>query len=181
MSWDYILFFPGVVSHEISHLLACLLTGTRVYGIKLWGLKEAYVKHEEPGIFSMIFISIAPLIFNSLIALFFIYLGLVYTAKDIGLAAISWWLALSLAYHAFPSLDDTNNAYQVLVKNWVSAMTGRKGLVIGILAWVLFIPVFIPLIALVGLEYVFSQVEGLGAVWFLLLVLSMLIFIPINP
>ena len=90
------------------------------------------------------------------------------------MSLIYFWVALSSAYFAFPSLGDVNNAYQVLVKNWFSAMVGKKGLLWGFLSWLLFIPIFVPMMVLIGIMYVFSQVEGLGLVWFIALFLVMM-------
>ncbi len=180
MSWENLVMFPGVISHELAHLLACLVTGTKVSGVKLWGLDEAWVKHEEPGPFSMVLIAVAPLILNTLLSLFFIYIGDMYVlSHKVYYSLVSYWLGLSFAYHAFPSLDDVNNAYSVFLKNWLSAMVGKKGIIKGILAWILFIPVFIPMLGLIGIMYIFSQVEYLGLVWFVLLFLGLASYLGI--
>ncbi len=171
--WDNILFFPGVIVHELAHILACLVTGTKVTGIKLWGLKEAYVKHEEPGPLPMLIIAVAPFLFNTLLAVSTLYLGHMFlkSHQSFEIVLVAYWFSASLAYHAFPSLDDVNNAYQVLTRNWFSSMLGRKGFLNAVLSWLLFVPVFLPLLALIGLMYIFSQIDKLGLVWFILLFL----------
>ncbi len=43
-----IIFFPGVIVHELSHALGCLLTGAKIKKISLF--KKAYVAHTAPKI-----------------------------------------------------------------------------------------------------------------------------------
>ncbi len=173
--WDFILLFPGVILHEISHLLGCLLTGTRVTRIKLWGLREAYIKHEEPGPFSMLVISLAPFFINSGLSAISVYLGNSYlTSGGVGWGLLFYWLALSFAYHAFPSLEDVRNGFDVLTKNWFSAMSGKRGAVLFLLSWVFFVPVFLPVLVLLSVFYIFSKVDYLGIVWFVLIAFGIL-------
>ncbi len=43
-----LLLFPGVVIHEFSHALGCLLSGAKVDEISLFSSKGSYVKHGKP-------------------------------------------------------------------------------------------------------------------------------------
>lgn len=64
-----LLMWPGVVVHELSHLIGCLLTGTRVREVKLFAPHEespgylvlGYVSHDRPrnGLVQLI-VSAAP-------------------------------------------------------------------------------------------------------------------------
>ena len=40
---------PGIIVHEYSHALACLLTGTKIHEIKLFKRDGGHVKHEKPA------------------------------------------------------------------------------------------------------------------------------------
>ncbi|MGE0433139.1 MAG: M50 family metallopeptidase [Planctomycetota bacterium] len=40
---------PGIIVHEYSHALACLLTGTKIHEIKLFKRDGGHVKHEKPN------------------------------------------------------------------------------------------------------------------------------------
>ena len=53
----HIVFFPGIVLHELAHYVACALTGTKTHRIKWWGLREASVQHSVSGPFRNILIS----------------------------------------------------------------------------------------------------------------------------
>ena len=171
--WDFILLFPGVILHELSHLLGCLLTGTRVTSVKLWGLKEAYIRHEEPGPFAMLVISLSPFFINSTLGAAFAYLGNSYITRGyLAWGLLFYWFSLSFAYHAFPSYDDVKNSYDVITKNWFSSMVGKKGLFHLFFSWVLFFPVFLPLLALLSIFYIFSRINYFGVVWFIFIVLG---------
>lgn len=74
----YLLVFPGVVLHECSHYLACLLTGTRVtrFAPFLPGrsndgrLTLGYVRHERRAFPVGAIIGLAPMLLNPLGILF---------------------------------------------------------------------------------------------------------------
>lgn len=40
--------FPGVVVHELSHLIACLITGASIKEVKFFSSQGGYVKHGKP-------------------------------------------------------------------------------------------------------------------------------------
>ncbi len=54
-----IIIFPGVIIHELSHLLACLVVGAKIKGMGIFSSKGSYVAHTKPKI---------PLIGNFLIS-----------------------------------------------------------------------------------------------------------------
>jgi hypothetical protein len=63
--WVYLAFAaPGIVVHEISHLIACWLTGARVTEVKLISKNGGSVTHGPPkgGIFGQAIVSMAPLL-----------------------------------------------------------------------------------------------------------------------
>jgi hypothetical protein len=43
-----IFIAPGIIVHEYSHALACLLTGTKIVEIKLFKTEGGHVRHEKP-------------------------------------------------------------------------------------------------------------------------------------
>lgn len=175
---ENLLLFPGVIAHELGHLLACLLCGVRVISVKLWGLREAYIRHEEPGVICMFFIAMFPFVLNTALALVCLYIGniQIFTTRNLYYILISYWFALSFAYHSFPSFPDVQNMYSVLSKRWFGAMVGHFGILTAILAWLFFIPLYIPALILVFFVYLFSQVPGLGLVWFIILFLFLAMF-----
>jgi len=58
-----VLALPGILVHEISHALGCLLTGARITGFGLFEPGEGYVEHEPPTlpILGAPLISLAPI------------------------------------------------------------------------------------------------------------------------
>ena len=58
-----IILFPGVIIHEFSHALGCLLSGAKVDEISLFSSKGSYVKHGKPKLplIGSFIISFAPI------------------------------------------------------------------------------------------------------------------------
>lgn len=56
--------FPGVIVHEFSHAIGCLLVGSKIEEISLFSQKGSYVKHRKPKIpfIGNIVISFAPIV-----------------------------------------------------------------------------------------------------------------------
>jgi len=69
--WYLATMWPGVIIHELSHLIGCLITFTRVYEVKLFapsGETLGYVSHRKTrNPISNIIISTAPLFGTSLV------------------------------------------------------------------------------------------------------------------
>ena len=69
----------GVIIHEMSHFIACILTGAKVTKVVVFDASGGSVEHEPPKIpvVGQVFISMAPLISGSIIIYFLaLYLGL---------------------------------------------------------------------------------------------------------
>lgn len=43
-----LILFPGVIVHELSHALACLLTGTPIHELSFWDERGGHVIHDKP-------------------------------------------------------------------------------------------------------------------------------------
>lgn len=115
----YLLFYPGVVIHELAHVIGCKLTGARVESVKLVSKTGGEVVHEKSKlpILGNLIISIFPLIFSALII--FIILA---TLKGSWLASLSfggslithivlYYLLVAVLLTAFPSSQDIKNAW----------------------------------------------------------------------
>jgi len=95
-----ILYFPGVLFHELAHLMMCLVLGVKVRQFKV-SIKDisGFVIHEVPrSITKSIFIGIAPII---------LAVGATYLLLDIQ-PLIKYYFAYIILYHSFPSKEDTN-------------------------------------------------------------------------
>jgi len=77
---NYRLFVaPGVIIHEMSHFVACLLTGAKVTKVVIFDTSGGSVEHEKPKIpvIGQVLISFAPFIVGSVLIYFLsLYLGL---------------------------------------------------------------------------------------------------------
>ncbi|MFC1889763.1 M50 family metallopeptidase [Thermodesulfobacteriota bacterium] len=62
--WLLVALWPGVVIHEMSHAVACLITGAKIHEIKFFKAGGGYVIHEPSRIpvLGRIAISLAPLV-----------------------------------------------------------------------------------------------------------------------
>lgn len=126
---------PGIILHELSHALLCLLTGAKIKSISFFDKEGGSVKHESPKLpfFGQIFISLAPFV-SGVIAIYFLsrwlgiresgidltnpnYTGLLAHIKDlisrINFSSYTNWLILYLALSVIvtmtPSKQDFRN------------------------------------------------------------------------
>lgn len=109
-----LLSSPGVVLHELGHLFFCLVSGVKVFRVKLFSFKKVsgFVEHAEPsGLVQSILISFGPLTFNSLLSLI-LFARISYpffSLQNIILA----WLGLVSSLHAVPSGGDAATLAQI--------------------------------------------------------------------
>ena len=119
-----IVTFPGVIIHEFAHKIFCNITGVHVQKVRYWRLGNpvGYVIHDEPThLYQTFFISIGPLIVNSLVAVALAYVSLRVPTSLAG-RIILVWIGFAAGACAFPSDADAQNVV-------------RKG---GFLLWPLF-------------------------------------------
>lgn len=147
MWWRYlhfILMAPGIIIHELSHAIFCLLFGVKIYKINLLQYKRVagYVMHAEPTRFlPSFFISFGPLIINSVLAIWF------FSQVEFFQEWTTWlflWLGIVLGLQAIPSTGDAKALFKSANHNW-----RRNPLVI------LFYPLVLVLYFLNFLKYLF--------------------------
>ncbi len=112
-----IVTFPGVIVHELAHVLFCKLTGTPVHQVCYFriGNPAGYVIHSRPtSVWKHILIGIGPFFLNTLLGLAFgIAALLLHLDFENGspLVFIFAWLAVSIAMHSFPSIGDARGIW----------------------------------------------------------------------
>ncbi len=116
-----ILTFPGIIVHEISHLLCCRMLGIKVHKVCYFrlGNPAGYVAHDLPNALQQILIGFGPFFVNTTVGLL---LGLTsgIARHRFGVSLISWpmillpWLTVSVAMHAFPSTGDARSIWRSL-------------------------------------------------------------------
>ena len=164
------VFFPGMIFHELSHYIACILFGVKVHRVKLFGANEAFVVHDQPVAWKAIIITLSPFILGTFVGLKLFSFGIELLIASNLLSIIFFWFALSLFYYSFPSLQDSKNAFYSTSKFYSKAIFGRRALVWRIF-WLLTFPfVFIPLILALGVMLAFNYSSKLRIVWILLLI-----------
>lgn len=73
LGYGYRIFVaPGVILHELSHAIACLLTGTKIHSISLFDKDGGSVEHQKSKIpfFGQLLISLAPFLVG-IVAIYF--------------------------------------------------------------------------------------------------------------
>lgn len=115
----FIFLFPGVVLHEIMHIVACTITFAKVKSFKLFSKTGGNVIHEKPfiPIIGPVIISLAPLaggiVFLGLIFRYGMNLYPNFTLQAVFSPKNIFYLYLSIAIiiAMLPSLEDLKNSY----------------------------------------------------------------------
>ena len=130
-----ILSFPGIVIHETSHMLGCIITGAKVVDVSFFSVKGGFVKHTRSalGYIGEAIISVMPII----IGLGFIWSLLYLLKSDISQINLRWALILTQVFIFYflisifltltPSVQDIQNAFLgILVLSVVSLLLLQK-------------------------------------------------------
>lgn len=104
--------FPGVIVHEIAHLLFCRLARVAVFKVVFFrlGNPSGYVLHElprRPG--QQILIGIGPFLVNTVLGAIIAAPAAIQALKFKAGSPLDYvllWLGVSIAMHSFPSTGD---------------------------------------------------------------------------
>lgn len=108
-----IITAPGVMVHELSHVLFCLLAGVKIHKINLFkfGRTAGYVVHNEPKkVYQSFLISFGPLIINTFITL--ICFARIIPPYLNWFNLLYFWVGSALALHAIPSTGDARALFK---------------------------------------------------------------------
>lgn len=113
-----VLTFPGVIVHEIAHMLFLKLKGIPVLDVCYFrfGNPSGYVIHEDISRFNTAFlVCVGPFLVNSILCIVICFPAF-FPIKVFGienpLSYFLAWLGISIGMHAFPSTQDANNLWQ---------------------------------------------------------------------
>ena len=109
----YIFTFPGVIFHEFSHYIMCILCRVRVKAVKFFrrGHIMGYVTHESTGTFWKHFLIImVPFFVNTILSLLF-FLAAFLMNLPLWLSLFFLWLGISAAIHATPDVYDAHSLW----------------------------------------------------------------------
>jgi len=110
----YVFLFPGVILHEISHLVFCLITFAKIRDIKLFSKTGGFVEHENSKIpfVGNFLISIAPLLIGS-VGIYYLsnqlpqnFIEIISSVKSIAI----FYFLISILITFFPSRQDISNS-----------------------------------------------------------------------
>ena len=106
---------PGVIIHELSHHLFCIIFSAKVIDICYYNFKDSsgYVLHEKPKhLHQNVLISTAPFLINSFIGVLVAYPTIINQLSKLGLLSLNWQdflriiLSISIGMNAIPSKSD---------------------------------------------------------------------------
>lgn len=164
--------FPGVVLHELSHYVACILTGVKVFRVKFFSLRgPAYVVHARPNVWQGIIISTAPFFIGAAFGIWLLTNGNSLIGVQNLLSIFFYWLGISVLYFSFPSSADARNAFNGLIGFYGHKIFGKNS-VFSKFFWTLTLPfIFLPFIAVVGILLLFNFSPILRSLWVLFCVI----------
>ena len=170
IQWSHI-FFPGLVFHELSHYMACLLFGVNVNEVKLFSTTEAYVSHDVPNAWQGILISVAPFVVGNFLGFYLLGLANALVMNSILATVILYWLSIGVIFYAFPSMHDAFNAFNGVKTFYAPRLVEGKFFLR--LFWLITTPfVFFPLFMLTGLLLITDYFLILKALWVIFAVLA---------
>ena len=106
---------PGVIIHELSHHLFCIIFKAKVIDVCYYNFKDSsgYVLHHRPKhIYQDVLISTAPFLINSFLGGLLAYPTIINKLSITGLVSINWQdflriiISISIGMNAIPSKGD---------------------------------------------------------------------------
>ena len=110
-----IFYMPGVIIHEFSHHLFCIIFKAKVIDVCYYNFKDSsgYVLHNRPKhLYQDILISTAPFFLNSFLGGLVAYPTIINKLSTTGLASLNWHdflriiISISIGMNAIPSRGD---------------------------------------------------------------------------
>ena len=110
-----IFYMPGVVIHELSHHIFCIIFNTKVIKVCYYNFTDSsgYVRHERPKyLYQDVLIAIAPFFINTLLGGLVAYPTIINKVQTLGLLSINWrdilgiLISISIGMQAIPSKSD---------------------------------------------------------------------------
>ncbi len=114
----YLILFPGIIVHELSHTLACIVSFTPIKSLKLFSKSGGFVLHQKPRfLFVSFLISVAPVVCGLTILYFsFHFLQNQYELKQLNITTFFlFYLISSVLITMLPSRQDVLNATSVYI------------------------------------------------------------------
>ena len=110
-----IFYMPGVVTHELSHHIFCIIFNVKVIKVCYYNFKDSsgYVRHERPKhLYQDVLIAVAPFFLNTFIGGLVAYPTIINKLQTSGLLNLNWQdilimiTSISIGMQAIPSKGD---------------------------------------------------------------------------
>ena len=110
-----IFYMPGVVTHELSHHIFCIIFKVKVIKVCYYNFKDSsgYVRHERPKhLYQDILIAVAPFFLNTFLGGLVAYPTIINKLPALGLLTLNWRdilsmiISISIGMQAIPSKGD---------------------------------------------------------------------------
>ena len=110
-----LFYMPGVVTHELSHHIFCIIVNAKVIKVCYYNFKDSsgYVRHERPNhLYQDVLIAIAPFFLNTFLGGLVAYPTIINKLPSFGLLSLNWRdvltiiISISIGTQAIPSKDD---------------------------------------------------------------------------
>lgn len=158
-----VLTFPGVIVHEIAHMLFCKIRKIPVLDVCFFrfGNPSGYVIHEEINNFTSAFlVSVGPFIINSVLCIVICFPAF-FPFKVFGiehpLSYFLLWLGVSIGMHSFPSTQDADNLL-LYAKKEISSFNP-----LAIISFPLVLLIYLAnILSVIWLDYMYGVAIGLG-------------------
>ena len=110
-----IFYMPGVVTHELSHHIFCIIFNAKVIKVCYYNFKDSsgYVRHERPQhLYQDVLIAVAPFFLNTFLGSLVAYPTIINKFSTLGLLSLNWpdilriIISISICMQAIPSKSD---------------------------------------------------------------------------
>ena len=169
-----IIFFPGILFHEFSHFITCVLMGVKVGKVKFTS-----VTHQKTTPWKNFLIAFAPFVLGTLVGVLLLWVGhtglnnlIVPSEMDYLSIGVFYWLGFGIVAFCFPSDTDARSAVSTLFDFYEDGLTLKKGRFLWVFSIITLIPVFVPLAAISAVMAFFANIRSLGVLWALALFLG---------
>ena len=118
-----IFYMPGVVTHELSHHIFCIIFNVKVIKVCYYNFKDSsgYVRHEKPKhLYQDILIAVAPFFLNTFLGGLVAYPTIINKLPILGLLTLNWRdilsmiTSISIGMHAIPSKRDALSIWEFI-------------------------------------------------------------------
>ena len=158
-----IFYMPGVVTHELSHHIFCIIFNAKVIKVCYYNFKDSsgYVRHERPKhLYQDVLIAVAPFFLNTFFGGLVAYPTIINKLPSLGLLSLNWQdilriiISISIGMQAIPSKGDALSMWNFIVEsdmNFLFKIAAK--LIIGPLVIVVFLLNFLSSFLKIDLFY----------------------------